>query len=146
MKKVGFLILIVVSVFSAILVIANENGKKEEVPEGMEVLKAGNVRVIVPKGTKIDQKGNLITVEGISAYSARRFLEIEGRFVKTEERLVETKKRLTETKERLAETKGRLAETEGRLAGVEAREEGLREEVEQLKKALEEIYEKDKAQ
>jgi len=124
--------LIVVCVFSAILVIAKENGKKEEVPEGMEVLRAGNVRVIVPRGTKIDQKGNVITVEDISAYSARRFLEIEGRF--------------TETEERLAETKGRLAKTEGRLGEVEAREEELREEVEQLKKALEEIYEKDKAQ
>ena len=124
--------LIVVCVFSAILVIAKENGKKEEVPEGMEVLKAGNVRVVVPKGTKISQKGNLITVENIRAYSARRFLEIEGRFTKTEERLAETKKRLTKTEERLAE--------------VEAKEKGLREEVEQLKKALDEIYKKDEAQ
>ncbi len=120
MRRVSFLIILIVAcVFSAILVIAKENGKEEEVPEGMEVLRAGNVRVIVPKGTKVSQKGNLITVEDISAYSARRFLEIEGRFTETEERLAE----------------------------VEAREEELREEVEQLKKALDEIYKKkDEAQ
>jgi len=46
---------------------------------GMEVIEAKGVNIMVPKGTRIRREGGLLIIEDISAYSARKFVELEGR-------------------------------------------------------------------
>ncbi|UCB57139.1 MAG: hypothetical protein JSV30_00690 [Candidatus Omnitrophota bacterium] len=125
MRKVLFVVFVLISVFSAVLVIAKDNGNEEEVPNGMEVLEAGNVRFIVPKGTKMKQEGNVVTVEDISAYSARRFLEMEGRFTGVEEDLKVVKKQ--------------VAHIEEHLAKIAVGDEEIKKQVEDLKTYLDEM-------
>jgi len=63
-----------------------QTGDEElEIPEGMEQRQIGNHTVILPEGTKVIKKGNLLTAESLSAYSARKFLEMENRFNEIEQ-------------------------------------------------------------
>lgn len=64
--------------------------KDEDVPVGMEILKVGDAKVLVPKGTQMRKQGDMNIVEDISEYSSRKFVEIEGRF----EALENTTKRM----------------------------------------------------
>lgn len=128
MRKVLFVVFVLISVFSAVLVIAKDNGNEKEIPNGMEVLEAGNVKFVVPKGTKIKQEGNVVTVEDISAYSARRFLEMEGRFAEMEEDVKVVKKRVCHVEELLAK--------------IATGDEEIKKQVEDLKTCLDEMQKK----
>ncbi|MDP3143082.1 MAG: hypothetical protein Q8N14_03945 [Candidatus Omnitrophota bacterium] len=79
----------------------NIEEEKIQVPAGMEILKIGkrkDLTILVPKGTKVTQESNVLLVEGIGEYSARRFEEIEARFKNLEARLEDLKKQIEQLK------------------------------------------------
>ena len=84
MKRMLFFSLIFI--FSALTVCAQEVKKEEKaaVPEGMEIVKSGDVSVLVPKGTKVRYEGSLLVTESIGEYTGRKFSEVEER-LKNEE-------------------------------------------------------------
>lgn len=77
--------------------------EEEGIPQGMELIEIENVKVLFPKGSKIRKHGNLMVVEGISSYSARRFVELE-------ERLAELKAKDEQLKQELKQLKGVINE------------------------------------
>jgi len=63
-----------------------QTGDEEpEIPKGMEQRQIGNHTVILPEGTKVIKKGNLLTAESLSTYSARKFYETENRLDELEQ-------------------------------------------------------------
>lgn len=85
------------------LVYSQENNEEEkiQVPAGMEILKIGkrkDLTILVPKGTKVTQESNVLMVEGIGEYSARRFEEIEARFKNLEVKLEDLKNQIEQLK------------------------------------------------
>ncbi len=61
--------------------------KKTEVPAGMEELKFGKINMIVPKGMKTKKHGNVITLEDVNEYLARRLEEMDKVIQKIDARL-----------------------------------------------------------
>jgi hypothetical protein len=103
MKKVNFFLLVLVLIFSAIVISAQEE-EKINIPPGMEVVESGTVKLIVPTGSKVHQEGGLITVEDIGAYVGRRFLDVENSLteLKTkQENLEEEMRELRETLDKI---------------------------------------------
>jgi len=84
----------------------------EEIPPGMEVIKIGDARTIVIKGTKIKKKGDLLIVEGTKEFVARKFLETDGTF--SEMKVMEDKIRneIEQLKKELEELKDRVDKVE----------------------------------
>jgi len=50
-----------------------------KIPSGMENIRIGNVNHIVPIGTKVERKGDIVIFESSGEFMARRFLDIESR-------------------------------------------------------------------
>ena len=86
MKKLFFLILIFI--LSTIFIIIVKAQEELEAPPGMEIIKIGDVRYIVPQGTKMRKQGGIVTLEGHNEYMARRFSDVEER-LKVVEREIE---------------------------------------------------------
>lgn len=80
-----------------------EEYEKEQVPDGMELIQAGTVRILVPKGARVKREGSLIIVEDLGEYVGRKFLEMEERFAKFEEKEEELRKEIEELKKVLDE-------------------------------------------
>jgi hypothetical protein len=87
---------------------AQEDQNEEEVPPGMEIVKVGDVRAVVIKGTKIQKKGDLMVLEGTKEFVARKFLEYDENMsgLKTrdsdiEKELEQLRKELNELKEKV---------------------------------------------
>jgi len=102
-KTVLIFVMIILSVFVSSIVYAEK--EKIEVAPGMELLKVGAVRVIVPKGTLYEDKGSKIEVEGIGEFVGRRFLETEERFLKVERNDERLEKEIKELKKVIDEMK-----------------------------------------
>ena len=77
--------------FAGIALGAEDKGQQSatNIPPGMEVIKVGKANVVVPKGTKIRRGGDVMFLENINEYSARKFSEIEDRLSKIEATLSE---------------------------------------------------------
>ncbi|MBN3038526.1 MAG: hypothetical protein JW869_03815 [Candidatus Omnitrophica bacterium] len=103
MKKTIFCIL-VVSLFCP-LAMAGADDEKIKIGPGMELLQIGTVRVIVPKGTKYEDKGSKVEVEGIGEYVGRRFLEMEERFAALEAKEEALKEEVARLKEEIEQLK-----------------------------------------
>ncbi len=72
MRETKIIFIIFILTLSAIFVSA------EEVPIGMEELDiGGGHHRIVPKGSKVEKRGNLLVVESTARYVGRRFYELE---------------------------------------------------------------------
>lgn len=77
MRKSAFLFLIPFFIFCTLPGIAKE-GKKEEIPAGMEMIQVGDgQRLYLPKGTKTKRVGAQLILEDNSEYVAKKFSEIE---------------------------------------------------------------------
>lgn len=61
-------------------------------PPGMEVIKQGDVNVLVPKGSGTHKAGNLVVLESTDEYAARGFVERDNRMAKIESEVREQKK------------------------------------------------------
>ncbi len=56
---------------------------------GMELVKIGDAKVVVPKGSKVYKEGDVIKVEDIGEYSGRKFQEFEYKLNQTQSKLEE---------------------------------------------------------
>lgn len=61
-----------------------ESQTSPEIPPGMELIKMGGIRMIVPQGIKIEKKGSLMTMESSEEFAARSFKEIRDRLDRIE--------------------------------------------------------------
>ena len=81
MRKMGLFAIIFSLVFLAVPVFLQSSGhaEEEEIPEGMEIKKVGDLQILVPKGANVEKtgKGGLITVESTSEFTSRKILELE---------------------------------------------------------------------
>ena len=90
MRKTHFL-LILIFFCSFISIIIAKAEERQEAPPGMEIIIIGDVRHIVPKGTKILKQGGVVTLEGHNEYMARRFSDVEQRLSAVEREIEELK-------------------------------------------------------
>jgi len=99
MKKASSILLAVTLIFSIMPAMAEE-GKQEDVPLGMEKTQVGGVEMLVPKGLKFYKKGDLITLETMNEYVARKISEMDERLTEIETKEEELNKKI----ERIDET------------------------------------------
>lgn len=79
MRKISFLLWIIAAIILATSALAQEDKKDENVPEGMEKIKVGPSEFVIPKGMKMEKKGDLTVMEPSAEYVARRLADIEMR-------------------------------------------------------------------
>ena len=111
MKNFIGLLLVLIFVFSVFASwgIAQQD---EEIPPGMEVIKIGDARTIVIKGTKIKKKGDLLIVEGTKEFVARKFLETDRAFSEMQTMEDKIQKEIEQLKRELEELKDRVHSVE----------------------------------
>lgn len=121
-KKIMFLLLTLVFIFYTDPVCAQDD---IEVPAGMEIRKIGDLKIVVPKGAKVEKggKGGPIFVESMSEYTSRKLVEIEERL----DEAIENQSRLQDDIESLNQTVDKL------------QYERIKGEIEKLKEALDKI-------
>lgn len=68
------------------------------IPQGMEVIKEGDVNLVVYKGGRMGKQGDVIIPESTTEYTSRKFLDTEEHFKKIEEELEKTEKELEDLK------------------------------------------------
>lgn len=102
MKKSVFFPSVITLIFIAGLLYALKD-EESELPPGMEVIKVGSAKILVPKGTKVYKRGSLITLETINEYTARKLVELD-------ERLKEIETRQNQLEEEIKKIKGSGAE------------------------------------
>lgn len=99
-----------IAVFSAA---AREN-KKDEIPPGMEMIEIKpGYRQLLPKGIKISKVGDLLKIEDLKDYIARRLQDMEDKFKQNETAQAESKK-----------------DMDARFAKIEAKDEELKKKME----------------
>lgn len=106
MRDAGFLILIFVFLFMATSIYAEEEYEKwdkDNIPEGMEIRKVGDLRVLVPEDSKMRKVGDLLVVESPSEYYRRTMLEVKKDIEALEKSQGELKKELSELKKTVDE-------------------------------------------
>lgn len=96
MRKICFL-LVSACLFCVVCLIA-EAQQKEELPPGMEIIEIGDVKHLVPIGTKVRKESGVVILEGHNEYMARRFIGVEQRLEKIESELEEIRKTIEEIK------------------------------------------------
>ena len=89
MKKI-----IIILSFMCILFISTAYGEEESsdsgdviIPLGMEVIKEGDVNVVVPKGGRLRKQDNVMLIETADEYASRKFADTDDRFKKIEKEL-----------------------------------------------------------
>ena len=87
--KTGIYGAMLISVFCVTLGV--NAGSNAQLSPGMESVKVGDVNLVVPKGAKVHKEGSLLVVEDMGTYSARKFVEIEGKLKHMEEEQGELK-------------------------------------------------------
>lgn len=71
MMRAKLSVLVFIFFFSTILVWAQQY-EEEEVPPGMQIIKVGPTRMVVPKDFKMHREGGLIVWENTNEYVARK--------------------------------------------------------------------------
>jgi ABC-type methionine transport system ATPase subunit len=64
------------------------------IPPGMEVIKKGDVNVVVPKGGQLRKQGSVMLIETADEYAARKFMDTDDHFEKIEGELENTEKEI----------------------------------------------------
>ena len=67
--------------------------KKPLLKPGMETVEIGDAKILVPQGAKVYKEGDVIQVEDLSEYSARKFQELEARCNKLQAQYEEINKK-----------------------------------------------------
>jgi len=70
------------------------SGEVIQIPPGMEVVKQGDVNVVVPKGSQLRKINDLFLIESAEEYAARKFEVVERRLAQLEKDQAEMKKEL----------------------------------------------------
>ncbi len=103
MRKCGFFLLFSVFILYALSCVAEED-KKEEIPEGMEIIQVGDgQRIFVPRGTKTRKVGAQLILQDNSEYVAKRFLEIEDYLKTLEAEIKGLKKEIEQLKKLISD-------------------------------------------
>ncbi|MDO8535935.1 MAG: hypothetical protein Q7S30_02875 [Candidatus Omnitrophota bacterium] len=68
------------------------------IPPGMEVIKEGDVSVVVPKGGRLRKHGSVMLIETADEYASRKFEDTDERFRKMEQELQVQKQELEDLK------------------------------------------------
>ena len=68
------------------------------IPPGMEVIKEGDVNVVVPKGARLRRQSSVMLIETADEYASRKFEETDERFKKIENKLASQQKELEDLK------------------------------------------------
>lgn len=101
MKKILF-VLILLIIFPTLSVCGDEEYKKIEdvnVPDSMEVIKEGDVNVMVPKGGQLNKESSFLVKEVPDEYASRKFIEMEAYFNDIKKELEEQRKELKDLKD-----------------------------------------------
>ena len=64
------------------------------IPPGMEIVRSGDVSVVVPKGSQLRKMNDMFIIESPEEYAARKFEVVEHRLDQLEKDLAEMKKEL----------------------------------------------------
>lgn len=100
MQKFTILFTFSVIIFLASLCVAQEKDV-EEIPPGMEIIKVGTTRLLVPQGITVQKKGGLIILENINEYVARQLFVFDTRIRTIEEREEKLQEQLRALREQL---------------------------------------------
>ena len=68
------------------------------IPPGMEIIRSGDVSVVVPKGSQLRKTNDLFVIESAEEYAARKFEVVEQRLDQLEKDQAEMKKELQDLK------------------------------------------------
>lgn len=97
--------IMIILYFMCILFIRCVYGEEENsdnsnliIPPDMEVIKEGDVNLVVYKGGRMGKQNDVIIPESPADYSSRKFLDTEEHFKKIEKELEETEKELEDLK------------------------------------------------
>lgn len=108
MKKAKFFLAAFILALSVISVFAqgaqeHTNQTNMDVGPGMEVIKHGNLNVIVPKGAKVREEGGMLTIEDIGDYTGRKFEETDQRLAAIEETQEELREKIEQLTQAIAD-------------------------------------------
>lgn len=70
------------------------SGDVIQIPPGMQIIKSGDVRVVVPKDSQLRRVNDLFLIESAEEYAARKFEVTERRLDQLEKDQAEIKKEL----------------------------------------------------
>jgi len=82
--------------------------EKEEVPEGMEIIEVGAVKLLAPKGARIIEKAGLVILEDTAEYVARRLEQFELRMDRIEAEDQKTKQQLRQLEQAMEDVQARI--------------------------------------
>lgn len=105
MKKISSFLLIVISIFFTLSIMAQEK-KEEKLPPGMEEKQIGSTKFVVPQGTQFHKKADFIIVESPGEYVGRKLLDVEERLTKIETKLKELSEKIEQLNKALSEIQG----------------------------------------
>ena len=101
--KCLFAVLVLISCIAWPAYSQEDDGTKDRsVPTGMEIKKVGNANVMMPKGGTFTKEGDLLVLEGPTAYAARKFVVVEKRLAKIDSQISALQKDMEEIKETLS--------------------------------------------
>jgi hypothetical protein len=78
------------------------------IPNSMDVVKEGDVNVMVPKGGQLRKESSFLVKEDADEYASRKFINLEARFSQLEKEVASQKKKietLQETVDKLSQQK-----------------------------------------
>jgi len=76
---------------------------KSEIPPGMEILKVGETKILIPKGTKITKKAAQLVLEPPEQFWSRRVEEMEEEIARLKEETERMKADIEKLKEAVSQ-------------------------------------------
>lgn len=80
------------------------------IPPGMEMIKEGDVNVVVPKGGRLRKQDSVMLIETADEYASRKFEDADGRFEKIEKELEACKKEIGDLKSAIKKLRRKCVE------------------------------------
>ena len=106
---------IIISLFICILSIGpacaeegSSDGGDVIIPSGMEVIKEGDVNVVVPMGGRLRKQDSVMLIETADEYASRKFADTDNRFERIEKELEAQKKELEAQKKGFEDLKSTI--------------------------------------
>ena len=106
MKKLTILAIFILSLLCYLSPVFAEKQDKQEVAEGMEIVKPGGVNILVPKGAKVTKKDGLIEVESTTEYVVRNLGKIQQRLENIEAEARENRQKIEKLQQALDDMHG----------------------------------------
>jgi len=106
MQKIAIILFFICILFisSAYGAYENSNNGDINIPPGMEVIKKGDVNVVVPKGGRLRKQNKVTLIETADEYASRKFEDADKRFQRIEKELEAQKKEIEDLKRAVNKT------------------------------------------